>query len=345
MFPSRRILSMCIFLVGSFSLASQKSVSSLDLAALPTGQVSKLSLALTSDAMGNPIEVPVLVAKGYAAGPTVGIVAAIHGNELNGIAAIHRLFEELDLANLKGNVFAVPGLNPAGILRHQREFEDGQDLNRLFPGKSNGNEAQQFAWAITEKLLPHFDILLDLHTASFGRANSMYVRADTTNKLLFALAKAQQPDLILHNEGTPSAGAQPDGRTLRAEATARGIPTITIELGNPQVWQEEMIRRGADGLMRTLAFLGMTPGSLALPEGKIPVCKKSYWMYTDRGGLLQVVVEPGQKVRQGQLLATLFNAWGEVICTYHAPEDGVIIGKSTNPAGSAGARIVHLGIY
>lgn len=341
----RRSTLFQLFFFTSLFVAAQQRVSSVDLSTLPAATISKLSLAMTSDAFGNPVEVPLLVAKGREPGPTLGITAAIHGNELNGIAAIHQLFEQLDLSNLKGTVVAVPGLNPPGIFRNQREFQDGQDLNRLFPGKHNGNEALQFARAISEKLLPHFDILLDLHAASFGRVNSMYVRADTSDQLLFALAKLQQPDIIVHNSGKPSAGATGSGRTLRAEAVARGIPCITIELGNPQVWQEEMVSRGAEGMKSTLAFLGMVPGSTAIPDGNAIVCKKSYWIYTDRGGLLEVPVALKQKVQKGQLIGILRDAWGEVICTYHAPEAGVVIGKSSNPAGGSGARILHLGVW
>lgn len=342
-YPWKYIPVLLFFLNAAF-LAAQEHVASLDLQSLPPGMISKQWLSLTTDAFGNPVEIPVLISKGAEPGPTLGITAAIHGNELNGIAIIHQVFDNLDLRNLKGTVVAVPGLNPDGIFRNQREFSDGQDLNRLFPGKKNGNEAQQFVWAISEKLLPNFDLLLDLHTASFGRINSMYVRADTSDQLLFALAKLQQPDIIVHNAGTPSAGATGDGQTLRAEAMSKGIPCITIELGDPQVWQEEMIGRCAESMKQTLAFLGMLPGSTALPQGHAIICKKSYWIYTDRGGLLEVPVALKQKVSKGQLIGILRHAWGEVTCTYHAPEDGVIIGKSTNPAGSSGARIVHLGV-
>ncbi|MAW87787.1 MAG: peptidase M14 [Phyllobacteriaceae bacterium] len=338
-------LLFCLF--STFILAAQQKapvLSELKLEQVPAGKVSHYWLQMGEDAFGQAILVPVIVAKGNEGGPALGLTAAIHGNELNGIAVIHEALARLDLATLKGSVIAIPGLNPPAIFRNQREFPDGQDLNRIFPGKANGNESQQFTYAIATRILPLFDILLDLHTASFGRENTLYCRADTSDQLLFALARLQQPDIILHSEGQPSAGATASGRTLRAEAIRQGIPCITIEYGNPQVWQADMIDRGAAGILRTLSFLGMQPPRNEQPAPEPVICRKSYWIYTDRGGLLHVPVEKGQKVSKGELIGVLKNPFGEIICTYHAPEDGIIIGKSTNPAGGNGARIVHLGV-
>jgi hypothetical protein len=43
-------------------------------------------------------------------------------------------------------------------------------------------------------------------------------------------------------------------------------------------------------------------------------------------------------------IARLRNAFGDLIREYVAPEDGIVIGKSVNPVGQTGARILHLGI-
>jgi len=50
---------------------------------------------------------------------------AVHGNELNGIPIIHRLFRELDCSTLCGIVVAVPVVNVHGYTRFSRGFSDG----------------------------------------------------------------------------------------------------------------------------------------------------------------------------------------------------------------------------
>ena len=79
-------------------------------------------------------------------------------------------------------------------------------------------------------------------------------------------------------------------------------------------------------------------------EDKAIYCKKSYWIYMEEGGFLEVTVALNQKLVKGENIATVRNAFGEIIKEYIAPENGIVIGKSSNPANMSGGRIIHLGI-
>jgi predicted deacylase len=59
---------------------------------------------------------------------------------------------------------------------------------------------------------------------------------------------------------------------------------------------------------------------------------------------LEVHPDLVQSVRAGELIATVTNAYGDVVREYFAPEDGIVIGKSTNPMNQSGSRVLHLGI-
>ena len=118
-------------------------VQELDLDALPPGRISKLWVALFEDAL-KPMTVPVIIAKGSLTlnrtdvgvrpGPVVGMTSSLHGDEVNGVRVIHRLFQtELDPEQLHGTVVAVIVANVQGFLAGTRGM-DGQDLNRLMPG-------------------------------------------------------------------------------------------------------------------------------------------------------------------------------------------------------------------
>ena len=67
-------------------------------------------------------------------------------------------------------------------------------------------------------------------------------------------------------------------------------------------------------------------------------------MYTDRGGLLQVHPKLRELVVQGDVVATVRTAFGDVIREYRAPRDGIVVGRSVDPVGQTGARILHLGV-
>ena len=65
-----------------------KVINDLNLDNVPTNAISRYWLELVEDGMGVPIKIPVLVAKGKEKGKVVGLTAAVHGNELNGIPVI-----------------------------------------------------------------------------------------------------------------------------------------------------------------------------------------------------------------------------------------------------------------
>ena len=74
------------------------------------------------------------------------------------------------------------------------------------------------------------------------------------------------------------------------------------------------------------------------------LCESSYWIYVDKGGVLEVPVELKQIVEKGDVIGILRNPFGDVLKTYTTPERGIVIGKSTNPINMSGGRIIHLGI-
>lgn len=89
-----------------------------------------------------------------------------------------RVIAQIDVSKLKGSIVAVPCVNVWGFLKFQREFADGRDLNRQFPGKEDGYASQVYCYHLMNKIISQFNYQIDLHTASFGRINSYYVRAD-----------------------------------------------------------------------------------------------------------------------------------------------------------------------
>lgn len=305
-------------------------------------------LEMGSNTFGQPLLIPVILIEGAQTGPCLGFTAAIHGNELNGIPILHQWLEEIDPQQLQGRIIAIPGLNAVSIQLNERRFIDQEDLNRLFPGKETGNRSQQYVDKIAKRVVPAFNFLIDMHTASFGRTNTLYVRADLNNDTLAMLAKLQEADIILNNSGVPSAAkAATSLRTLRAEAVLQGIPCITVEYGNPQVFQPEMTQRGVKAARRTLHWLGMYPADSEEEERlkTAVICQKSYWLFTDAGGFLEVPVALGQPLQKGDTIGILRDAFGQLVRTYKSPEAGIVIGKSSNPSNMSGGRIIHLGIF
>lgn len=315
---------------------NESVIEALDFAKIPKGELVRYWLHLVNDGLGVPVYVPLLVACGKKEGPVLGLTAAVHGNELNGIPVIQRLFKEVDLRQLRGTIVGVPVVNIPSLLRNKRRFIDGTDLNHIMPGREDGNVSQVYAYRLINRIVYHFDYLVDLHTASFGRINSYYIRADMDEPETHRMAMLQNAQIIVHNP--PSDG------TLRGAADELGIHAITLEVGNPNTFQKGLIRSGLTGIYNLMNDLGMTEGEIEMPEIPPIRCKRSYWLYTDTGGILTVHPAVTERVKKGQTIGTLRNIFGDLIREYKAPEAGVVVGKSVSPINQTGGRILHLGI-
>lgn len=311
-------------------------IKELDLKAVPKGSIKKFWFHLVTDGMGQPIYIPIIVARGMHAGDVLGVSAAVHGNEVNGTQVIQRLFKVIDPMQLKGTIVGVPVMNNPSFLLKRRRFLDQVDLNHIMPGVENGNVSEVYAHRFVHKIVQQFDYLIDLHTASFGRINSYYIRADLKDPVTRKMAMLQQGQIVVHK-------AASDG-TLRGAADAMDIPSVTIEVGNPNVFQKGMIRFSLTGVMNFLAHQGMIQGDIRHPEIAPIICKSSYWIYSDTGGILKVEPKPTEMVKKGQIVASLYDIFGKKIKSYTAPEDGIVIGKNVNPVAQTGSRVLHLGI-
>jgi len=290
---------------------------------------------MASDGFGESINIPLIVARGMEDGPVVGITAAIHGNELNGIPVIQRLFQGIDPTRLQGTVVGGLTLNVPGLMLRQRQFNDGIDLNRIAPGRPDGNRSEIYIHRLIERLLPPINYLIDLHTASAGRINSWYIRADMERPATARMARLQNPDIILNNTAN-------DG-TFRGAAGTMGVDAITLELRDPHVFQKDVIADALKGVWHVLEDLHMIEEKDGRLVEQTIMCPDSYWIYCDDGGILTVLPPLGAFLRAGDVIAELTDVFGRRKKVYRAEEDGIVIGKSVDPIAQTGSRILHLG--
>ncbi|MFT7634010.1 MAG: putative deacylase, partial [Mariniblastus sp.] len=239
---------------------------------------------------------------------------------------------------LRGTIVCVIVANMPGLLAEQREFIDGQDLNHIMPGKPKGKLSQVYAYNLVDRITSHFDYLIDLHTASQGRVNSLYVRADLSEPMTAQMAYLLQPQIIVDNPASDY--------TLRGVAAENGIPAITVEICDPATFQRDPIKRTLQGLHRILRHVDMVSKKQQnIVIHKPPVlCEKSYWILAERGGMMRMTHKVTDKVKKGEPVCTQVNIFGELMHEYVAPEDGIVIGHCVNPIGQTGARIMHLGV-
>jgi uncharacterized protein len=285
---------------------------------------------------GDRTTLPMAVLHGVEAGPRVFVTAAVHGDELNGIATCRRLLDHLDPAALRGTVVVVPIVNVLGAQLNSRYLPDRRDLNRSFPGSHSGSMASRIARLVIDEVIAGSDLGIDLHTAANHRTNHPQVRLDTGDAVALDAAVAFGAPFVLDAKLRPG--------SLRAAAGDVGVPVLTYEGGGPSRFDPDAIDVAERGVLRVLHRLGCTDGAPPPAHPNPMVLHESRWLRAQRGGILELHVEAGQRVGPGSPLWDTVSPLGEERATHEASEAAYVIGATTLPLVQPGQAIVHLAL-
>lgn len=302
---------------------------------IPPATSTRLSWGAQESFDGIAAATPVLVVNGAEPGPIMCVTAAVHGDELNGIEMVRSLLYNIDPNRLKGTLIGVPIVNLDGFRRNSRYLTDRRDLNRFFPGNPNGSAASRIAYSFFNEVILHCEVLVDLHTGSFHRSNLPQLRADLKDEDVRALAEGFGGMVVLHSKGAKG--------TLRRAATRRGIPTVTLEAGEPLRLQKKAVNRGVKGLRSLLSHMEMY-GKRSLKIAREPHYYKSQWVRADQGGVLFAEVSLGERVKEGELLGTVTDPITNVRSEMLAPANGRILGMALNQVLMPGFATFRIGI-
>jgi uncharacterized protein len=297
------------------------------------GQELDLEVPISESYCGRHVSFPVHVKRGPLPGPAIFLTAAVHGDELNGTAAIRSLIGDPELHLLRGTLIMVPVINVLGFETHSRYLPDRRDLNRCFPGSANGSQASRLARVVFEEIVGRSDFGIDLHTAAIRRTNHPNVRGDLSNPQIRVLADSFGCEILVDEPG-------PEGAFRRA-ATDAGCPTIILEAG--EIWKMEpnVVQVATRGIKNVLRSFQMIEGTPSRPPIQHRVTK-TQWIRANHAGFLEFHVVPGSVVRKDQPLATSTTLLGRRPVTILAPGDGIILGLTTLPVTAPGEPVCHL---
>jgi len=305
---------------------------------VPSGRKTVINLETARLHTRNIIEVPVIVERGKEPGPVLLLIGGIHGNEINGVEIIRELIAKKLNKPTSGTVICIPALNVLGFLNQTREFPDGKDLNRMFPGSQTGSMASLFAWNLTTKILPTADYIIDFHTGGANRFNSSQIRIGKDLPDLFELAQIFRPRFIV---------MAPDReKSFREAATKLGKKILLFEGGKSLDIHNRITQRGTNGVLRLMHHLGMRDFSdeiAAMPNTDPIFIKNSTWIRARHGGLFRFRVKDGAKVEKDEIIGSISDPYGGFEKAVKIPESGYIIGLNHSPIVYQGDALIHLG--
>jgi predicted deacylase len=272
--------------------------------------------------------IPVSVIHGATPGPTLALIAGTHGYEYPPITALQRLRKELDPATLSGTVILVHVANPPSFLGRTIYTSpvDGKNLNRVYPGKTDGTVSERIAYTITTQVIERADYLVDMHGGDGNEILRPYIYMPVTGNAALdtkvkGMALAFGLDHIVIDRGRladPATSMFTDMTGL-----TRGVAAITTETGQMGSNDDYWVDMAQDGVMNLLRHLKM------IDEKEIPntgvVWLEDYQVIrASSTGVFHASVRDGYMVAEGTLLGVLMDLFGEPVMEIRAPFAGVV---------------------
>lgn len=298
------------------------------------GENKEINLYVGALPTGTGVHVKSHVFRSEIPGPTMLVLAGMHGDEINGIEIVRQaifsgLFDEL----IAGTVIAIPVLNIYGFMNFSRYVPDGKDVNRSFPGNAKGSLASRVAHMMTKKILPLVDFGIDFHTGADSRFNFPQVRYTPKSDDARKLAETFNPPILLEKSTIP--------RTFRAEARSRKIPVIVYEGGESLRLDGHSIEIGLDGIKQILQARSMIPPEFSFGP-RYDEFKKTNWIRAHQSGIFIWSEGSGRTVKKGDVLGHIYNPNGTEKTTVTAHKPGYLIAHNNIPVVNVGDALFNL---
>lgn len=281
------------------------------------------------------IEIPVYVYRSIKPGPTLLILAGMHGDEINGIEIVRRLITRDDVRNpLCGSIIAIPVINIISFLYGSRDLPDGRDLNRCFPGSRNGSLGSRIAFDLMNEIIPQIDFGIDFHTGGAKINNYPQLRCVFNSKTNLDLGKKFSPPLIVNSPFRDN--------TLRKEASKKGKSILVFEGGESSRFDYLSINEGMNGCLRLMKHLNMI--DLEIPNNPTVLLSKTSWIRAKSSGLFHTSKTNGAHILKGEIIGMICDPYGEHEEKLVAPFDGYILGINNQPVINQGDALMHVGV-
>ena len=300
------------------------------------GESKNIQLEIARLHTTTKLTIPIIVKRSKIAGPVVLFSGGIHGDEFNGIEIVRQLISKKINKPKRGTIICIPIVNIYGFINRSRDFPDGRDLNRVFPGSRKGSLASRFAFHITNDIMPLVDYAVDFHAGGASRFNAPQIRLTPNNPEVKILANAFNAPFTLFSKNIVG--------SFRSASEKIKVKMLLFEGGKSLDINHEVAQEGVDGVKRLLRHLDMLdPKHFAPPANKQTIyIEKSGWLRAKCSGLLIDHNLVGQFVKKGTVLGMITDPFGKFERKIKAPNDGYVLNANHSPIVYQGDAIYHL---
>lgn len=273
---------------------------------------------------------------GGGPGPSVALVAGVHGNEVAGTHALNLVANMLRMQRPRGTVHIVPLVNTMGAEEGRKRWPfDDRDLADAFPGDPDGQPVDRIAAAVMDATAA--DVCVDVHSGSSRMHELPHVRAPLGGRGL-ELARAMALPITLRRASLAAAGGLVESWTDagRTALQVRGGRGGALDLGDAT--------RMARGIARMLGALGLLGGADHGPQAGAGLeTTRTTDLRAESGGFFVPEVAAGERVVAGALLGTVRHPiGGDMQEQVRATRPGVVLAVRAWPVVHARELLLRL---
>ncbi len=282
------------------------------------------------------LKIPVIIERSLIDGPVVLLSAGIHGDEINGVEIVRQIIIQKINKPKTGTIICIPIVNMFGFVNKSREFPDGRDLNRVFPGSKTGSLASRFAFHILKEIMPVVDFAVDFHAGGASRFNAPQIRIAPNNPELKKLADIFDAPFTLYSKNISG--------SFRNSSDKMNVKMLLFEGGKSLDINNQIALEGVNGTQRLLHHLGMLNEKHKIVHQltKTIYLEKSGWLRAKCSGLFHDNNFVGNFVEKGTVLGTITDPFGKFEQKVKAPNNGYVINANHSPIVYEGDAIYHL---
>ncbi|NND62000.1 MAG: succinylglutamate desuccinylase/aspartoacylase family protein [Flavobacteriaceae bacterium] len=300
------------------------------------GTSHELNFSFAKLHTNTPVDVPIIIERSLYEGPTVLLTAGIHGDEVNGVEIVRQIVSKGINKPKIGTVICIPIVNIFGFLHKVREFPDGRDLNRSFPGSKKGSLAAQVAYKLMNEIMPHVDYCMDFHTGGSSRFNAPHIRIEDGDKQLKKLANTFNAPFILYSKNLK--------KSFRNACRKKNIPMLLYEGGKSNSIDTVVSNTGVNGSKRVLHHLGMLRSKFKVssPSKTSVSIMNSKWIRAQASGMFKPAVKVGSLVDHGEVLGHLTDPYGKIHFWIKSTNKGYVFNVNEAPLVYQGDALFHI---
>ncbi|MDF1715965.1 MAG: succinylglutamate desuccinylase/aspartoacylase family protein [Antarcticimicrobium sp.] len=242
-------------------------------------------------------------------GPTVLLLAGVHGDEYEGQIALSRLANDLAPEQIRGRVILLPMSNlPAAKAGLRTSPLDDGNLNRTFPGDPGGTPTAMIADYLEQTLFPMADYLVDLHSGGsslFYPPTLLRGQGHTPEEAEMLQRLQAAFDLPYAWVFTGGGGPNSTARTAMGAGNRNGVVSIMAELGGGGAVTSDILAMTERGLLRILHVLGMLPDYEPDAARGTRELHAQGSVYAYQAGLFEPLKDIGDTVEKGETVGLI----------------------------------------